>query len=79
MQDNVERSGTKWLNQVNTTKARGDIAREAGQEAVAPPELLADGRAVLHNIVFIVPIADDKGTALHIQGHFPGVGHTPTP
>lgn len=47
MQGGVERSGTKWLKQVITTKAWLDFARETGQEAVAPPEFTADGRALL--------------------------------
>lgn len=62
MQDSVERSVTKWLKQVIATK--DDFARETGQEAVAPPEFPADGRALLHNIIFIVHVADDKGMAL---------------
>lgn len=78
MQGSVERRGTKWLKQVITTKVWLDFARETGPEAVAPPESSADGRALLRNIIFIVRAADDKGTALHSQGHFPAVGHTPT-
>lgn len=39
-------------------KRLGMIARETGQEAVAPPEFPADGRALLCNIVFIVQVAD---------------------
>ena len=78
MQNSIERSGPKWLKPVITTKAWDDFAREAGQEALALPEFPADGRALFCNIIFTVCVADDKGTALHIQGHFPRVGHTPT-
>lgn len=38
-------------------------AREAGQEAVAPLEVSASGRALVCNI-FIVQAVDDKGTAM---------------
>lgn len=74
MQVSVERSATKWVEQ-GFTKTWNNFAWEPGQERrVAPPESPADGRALICNIIFIVHGVDDKGTDLHIQGHFPGAG-----
>ena len=81
MQDSEERSGTKWQKQVISTRAWDDFARETGQQAVAPPEFPADGRALICNIIVIHVAGDKVHLWQHIQGYFPAAGpeHTETP
>lgn len=76
MQDGEERNGTKWLKQVISTRAWDDFARETGQQAVAPPEFPADGRALICNII-VIHVADDisgsifKGISLQLDQNTP--------